>query len=214
MSTPDNTETTTTRAEGGSRTYGAVVGGLVLVVVGALWLLHVTEVIDLDFAILAPAILAVIGLALIIGSFDGAHTGLVVAGVFVTIFTLALAVAPAGAFRGGIGERDVMVGRQADLEDRYDLGLGEMTLDLSQLELTSSEEVAVSVGAGEITVILPESLEVQIDATAWAGQIDLLGETAEGLAVSLDHTSDGFEGAAVTLTLDINLAAGDIRVER
>jgi predicted membrane protein len=214
VSTPDTTSTTVTTPGPSRHTYGAVVAGIVLVVVGALWLLHATDVIELDFGILVPAILAVIGIALIIGSFDGAHTGLVIAGVFLTILTLALAVAPAGAFRGGVGERNIMVGQQSELADRYDLGLGEMSLDLSELDLTSSAEIAVSVGAGQINIILPEDLEVDIDASAWAGQIDLLGERAEGLSVTLDYTSDGFDTAPVTLTLDVNVAAGDIKVER
>jgi predicted membrane protein len=190
------------------------VAGLLLVVVGVLWLLDVMGTIELRIAVLIPAVLAVVGLALIIGSFDGPHTGLVIAGVFLTIATLGLAVAPIGSFRGGIGERNFVVTDEAELEERYDLGLGEMNLDLSGLELTSSTSVAASVGAGEITVTLPGDLSVQVEATAGAGEISVLGEHTEGVSIDIAFEDDDFSTADVTLTLDVTIGAGEITVRR
>jgi predicted membrane protein len=194
------------------RPYAAVVTGALLVVAGVLWLLDATDVIDLDLAIVLPAILSVIGIALIIGAFDGPHNGLIVAGVFLSLAVLAVAAAPENAFHGGIGERDITISNEALLADRYDVGVGKLTLDLSDLALTESTEVAATVGAGDMMIILPADLPVSIDAAAGAGQIDLLGETTEGISVSKTYTSDEFDTAAVTLTLDLDVAAGNIEV--
>jgi predicted membrane protein len=191
-----------------------VVAGLLLVAVGLLWFLDVLDVIELRFALVVPAVLAVIGLALIIGAFDGPHTGLVIAGVFVTIATLALAVVPDGVFSGGVGERNIVVADQSELKERYDLGLGEMNLDLSDLDLTSSATIAASVGAGQLRITLPPDVPVAIEARVGAGEIDLLGEGADGISVDLDHTSDGFDTAPITLTLELSVATGNIKVER
>jgi predicted membrane protein len=191
-----------------------VVTGALLVVVGGLWLLDATDVVDLRVAIVLPAVLAVIGLALIVGAFDGPHPGLVVAGVFVSLAVLAVAAAPPDAFHGGIGERSIRVTDQADLAARYDVGLGELSLDLSDLDMTESAEIEATVGAGELTIMLPQDLAVDISASAGAGQVDLFGEVNEGLSVTDTYTSHGFESATVTLTLDLDVAAGNIEVDR
>lgn len=212
--TPDQALQTAPPTKPSSRTYGPVVAGLLLVAVGLLWFLDVLDVIELRFALVVPAVLAVIGLALIIGAFDGPHTGLVIAGVFVTIATLALAVVPDGVFSGGVGERNIVVADQSELKERYDLGLGEMNLDLSDLDLTSSASIAASVGAGQLRITLPPDIPVAIEARVGAGEIDLLGEGADGISVDLDHKSDGFDTAPITLTLDLSVATGEIKVER
>jgi len=191
-----------------------VVTGALLVVVGGLWLLDATDVVDLRVAIVLPAVLAVIGLALIVGAFDGPHPGLAVAGVFVSLAVLAVAAAPPDAFHGGIGERTIRVTDQADLLARYDVGLGELRIDLSELDLTESAEMEATVGAGDLTITLPPDLAVDINASAGAGQVDLFGEVNEGLSVTNTYTSDGFESATVTLTLDLDVAAGNIEVDR
>ncbi len=192
--------------------YGTVVTGALLVVIGALWLLDVADVLELRAAIVLPAILSVIGLALILGARGGPHPGLVVAGVFVTIAMVAAAVAPTNAFHGGIGPRQFTVTEQSGLAPRYDVGVGDLRVDMSGLVMTESATVGITVGAGEMTVVLPPGVAVEIDASAGAGQIDLLGGRSEGLSVNRTYRSVGFEDAAVTLTLDLDVAAGKIEV--
>jgi predicted membrane protein len=194
--------------------YGAIVTGALLMIVGGLWLLDVTDVIELEAAMVLPVALGVIGLALIIGSFDGPHVGLIVAGVFVTIAVMAVAAIPPDAFNGGIGERNIRITNQANLAEQYNVGLGELTLDLSDLSMTESAEIAATVGAGDLTIMLPPEIPVDIDAAAGAGEIDLFGEIDNGISVSDTYTSDGFDSADVRLTLELDVAAGNIKVER
>jgi len=205
-------ETIPQRGSGGP--YGAIVIGALLVVVGGLWLLDIAGVIALEAAIVLPAVLAVIGLGLIFGAWNGPHPGLVVAGVFVTIAVLAVAAAPPDAFHGGIGERSIIVTDQADLDSTYDVGVGGLRLDLSELTMTESADVDVTIGAGDMTIVLPPVVPVDVSASVGAGQIDLLGEVSEGLSVSRTYTSEGFEDADVKLTLDLDIAAGNMEVER
>ena len=198
----------------GSGPYGSIVIGALLVVVGGLWLLDVVGAVALEAAIVLPAVLAVIGLGLIFGAWNGPHPGLVVAGVFVTIAVLAVATAPPNAFRSGIGDRSILVTDQADLAATYDVGVGGLTLDLSELTMTESAAVDVTIGAGDLTVVLPSDVPVDVSASVGAGQIDLLGEVSEGLSVSRTYTSEGFGAADVKLTLDLDIAAGNMEVER
>jgi predicted membrane protein len=121
-------------------------------------------------------------------------------------------VAPTDAFHGGIGERNLRVTDQTELTPRYDVGVGELNLDLSDLTLTESAEIRATVGAGDMTITLPPDVLVDIEASAGAGEIDLLGQTIDGISVSKSYTSDGFESAEVTLILDLSVAAGSIEV--
>lgn len=196
------------------RAYGSIVLGLVLVIAGAMWLLDAIDVVDLRAAIVLPVLLAIVGLALIVGAFDGPHSGLVVFGVFLTVAVVAAAVTPPNAFHGGIGERRHRVAEQSALAPSYDVGVGTLSLDLSGLTLTESTSVDVTVGAGEMLIELPADLPVSIDASVGAGEIDLLGERADGLSVTRSFTSPDFDTAEVTLTLDLDVAAGNIEVTR
>jgi predicted membrane protein len=191
-----------------------MVAGALLVVVGSLWLLDIAGLITLRAALVLPAVLAVIGLALIVGSFDGPHPGLVVAGVFVTIATLAVAVAPPDAFHGGIGQRNIRITDATTLAPAYDVGVGELRLDMSDVELTEPTELDLTVGAGDVTLTLPADLAVDIEASAGAGRVDLFGQASDGISVTRTYTSEDFETADVTLTVDIDVAAGNIEVEQ
>lgn len=211
----DERSTTSDAAPGPpNRPYGSIVLGLVLVAAGILWLLDALDVFDLRAALVLPILLALVGLALVIGSFDGPHSGLVVFGVFLTVAVALAAVFPPNAFTGGIGERTYRVASQEDLEPSYNVGMGTLTLDLSDLSLTESISVDVTVGAGELLIRLPADVPVAIDASTGAGGVNLVGEQTDGLSVKREYRSPDYETAEVRLTLDLNVAAGEIEVTR
>src|SRR5690606_7865393 len=85
--------------------YTTWVVGTFLVLVGLLWLLDVTGVSTLRLAVLLPVLLALVGLALVLGAWNGSHGGLVVVGVLLTLTVLTMALTPVDAFRGGVGKR-------------------------------------------------------------------------------------------------------------
>ncbi len=207
------TTTTTTEVEP-SRfpSYGTIVTGIVLVALGIVWLLHSADLISVRLSMVIPLALAVVGLALMVGSFRGHHPGLITLGVFLTVATVLVAFLPTG-FRGGVGDREVTVNEMTQLEERYDLALGKLALDLSGLEMTESATVAISVGAGEVQVRLPD-VPFRVEASVAAGEIIVEGEDSDGLLPNLDYTSPGFDTAPVTLTLNINVGAGKIEVRR
>jgi Cell wall-active antibiotics response 4TMS YvqF len=196
------------------RVYGAVVSGALIALVGALLLLDALDLIDLRASMILPAVLTLIGLALIVGSFNGPHPGMITAGVFVTLGVLAMAATPPEAFSGGVGGQEVRVTDEAALETSYEVGVGELTLDLSDLLLATSKTVEVNVGMGNLTITLPPDLAVDITALASAGRVELLGENGNGVSVTRTYVSEGFESADVTLTLDLEVAAGNIEVDR
>ncbi|MFP3913864.1 MAG: LiaF domain-containing protein [Actinomycetota bacterium] len=215
VDTVERAETEAPQTPPGRRSYGTWVTGIILVLVGALWMLDVAGVIDLRAAVILPAALTILGLALIVGAWDGPHAGLVVLGVFLTLAVVAAAAAPPNAFRGGIGERSFVVDDQGDLAARYDVGIGGLRLDMRDLVLTESAAVDVTVGAGEMTLLLPDDLEVSVDASVGAGGITLPdGERIDGVSVTRTYTSEGYDTAEATLSFELDVAAGEIEVRR
>lgn len=196
------------------RHFGSVVLGAVLVGVGSLWFLDALDVISIRAAVVLPAMLAIIGLALIVGSFDGEHSGLVVFGVFLTVAVIISAVAPLDAFGGGVGERQFRAETAADLTTDYRLGVGDMKLDFSDLELTEPAAIRASLGAGTMQVDLPEDLPVRIEARSGAGEVTIFSEKSDGLSVSRTYESPGFDSAEPGLVLDLEVATGEIEVDR
>jgi hypothetical protein len=206
---------TVDRVESGRTTsgFGQVVAGLVLFALGTLWLLDLIGVLAVEAEVVIPSLLVAVGVALVLGARSGPHGWLITVGVLLTVATLFSAVAPTEALRGGIGERMHDVASVGDLESQYDLGIGEFTLDLRDLSLETGRAVVVAVGAGGLTVLVPEDLEVRIDATVSAGEIDLFDERADGLSVERSYESPGYdvEGG---LLLDLSVGAGRIEVAR
>jgi predicted membrane protein len=157
--------------------------------------------------------LAVIGLGLIVGAANGPHSGLIVAGVFLSLAVVAAAAVPA-PFAGGMGDRRFVVAEQSQLQSTYQVGFGNLVLDLNELDLSQAETVSVSVGAGELSIMLPDEIPVHINATSGAGEINLLGQRTDGVAVSREYQSDGYSASEIRLNLDLNVGAGSIEVKR
>lgn len=194
--------------------WASMTAGVVLILLGAAWLLNLTDVIDLRAAFVLPAMLALVGLALVVGSLRGPHPGLIVLGTFLTIATGFAAVAPPEAFRGGLGERLHTVANAAELESRYELGLGDLEIDLSSLELDDQRHVTVALGAGNLNVTLPRDLPVLVSAETGAGEIVMLGEKVDGVAVEQTYRSPGYNGADARLHIEIEVGAGSIEVDQ
>jgi hypothetical protein len=188
--------------------------GSIFIVLGGLWILDLAGVLDIRATVVLPAVLMVIGIGLIVGAGDGPHSGLVVTGVLVTIAVIIAAAVPLTPFSGGVGDRTFRVTEQSQLEATYRVGVGNLVLDLSDLRLSDEAAVSVAVGAGELTVLLPAEVPVDIEATSGAGEVDLLGERADGVGVTREYQSDGYATALVRLSLNLDVGAGAIEVTR
>ncbi len=188
--------------------------GIVLVLLGAAWLLSITDVIELRAAYVLPALLGVVGLIIAIGSLRRPQPGLIVLGTVLTVATGFAAVAPPEALRGGMGERAYAPTTAAELQSRYELGLGDLTVDLSDLELDEHRRVKVAIGAGNLNITVPEDLPLLITAETGAGEIVLFGEQDDGVGVERTYRSPDYNGAEARLHIEVDVGAGAIEVER
>lgn len=111
----------------------------------------------------------------------------------------------------GVGERRIAPVSAGDLRGRYELGVGELTLDLREVDLPLGEtRLDARVDAGRIRVLVPEGVALRANVDARLGEIRLLGRRVEGWEVREQLGETGLR----VLVLDADVGIGEIRVER
>src|SRR5690606_3081567 len=117
-----------------------------------------------------PSALIIIGLGVLVGGRSPAARGLVGLGIGVAVVAVLTALFPAApSFTAG--DRTWTVTELGDLEDSYELGAGELTVDLRDLQLPpGTTDLALHVGAGQLTVRVPADATVVVDAQVGLGE--------------------------------------------
>ena len=163
-----------------------------------------------------PALaLAVIGLVLLVGAFVGRPGGLVLLGLVASVALLVTAVVdPAYTGPRDLSVRPTSV---ATLDDGYHVPAGDIEVDLRGISDPSSldgRSLEVSVGAGEVLVIVPRTVRVEYDAAVdFGGQVDAGGRSTGGWSPQLSGEIGPADPEA-TLTLDLAADFGHLRLVR
>jgi Cell wall-active antibiotics response 4TMS YvqF len=111
----------------------------------------------------------------------------------------------------GIGEQEHVPTTMAELSPTYELGIGGLRLDLSQLRLPVGDtRLDAQVDVGDLTVIVPADVALELDARVKAGTIRLFGEESDGWEVERRLRETGER----VLALDADVGAGSVRIER
>ena len=189
--------------------------GVLLAAAGLLGLLAVLDVYEVEVAVAFAAGVAIVGAAVAVGATTGKRVGgLVVLGL-VLLAGFGVAAATPVSFSSGVGERLERPVGVAELEDSYELGIGELTIDLSSVELPAgTTKIDVRLGIGEVVVTVPADVALEIDARAGAGEVDVLGDRDEGTPAHERVTVAGATTDAPVLKLDADVAVGSLQVRR
>lgn len=116
------------------------------------------------------------------------------------------------------GDMDSTPTDVATAEAGYSLGAGEAQIDLTELPLSGPViEVPVNVGAGEVTIVLPEDGAYTAEISVGAGEVVWLGDTVTS-GIQGDQGTELYEsdavrdGATPDLALDITVGFGTVTV--
>ena len=94
-------------------------------------------------------------------------------------------------------------------------GVGNATYDLGAIDFTGAAVTSsLSIGAGEIIVIVPRDVDVTVAANVGVGQADLFGQSSGGPGVQrtvTDLGGDGRGGGTLGLTLDAGVGHLEVR---
>ena len=113
---------------------------------------------------------------------------------------------------GGVGDREYRPASATDLQDRYELGLGELVLDLRETDLPSGDvPLELDLGMGEARVLVPEDVCVATSADVGMGNVHLFGRDNGGVDVDFEDNPDA-AGDSPRVVLDAEIGVGELRV--
>ena len=161
---------------------------------------------------LVPALVIVAGAAIAAGAFLKPVRWLVLPALALGL--AAGGVAAAGIdLDGGIGHREYRPGSTVDVRDRYKLGIGELVVDLRNVDLPRGDlPLELDVGIGEARLIVPEDVCVATEAQIGMGNVSLFGIDNGGVDVDFEDTPEA-KPTVTRVQLDGDVGVGELRVQ-
>lgn len=196
---------------------GRVTVGVTLVVLGVLAGLDRAGALELTARDTVAVALLVIGSGLVVGTWYGRARWLAIPGALLLLPGLVVSSAvheldvPLDA---GVGQRSFGTTAVAELEPLYELGIGELQLDLGDLDLQGGEAATTArVGLGQIRVVVPDDVTVSVTYEVTGGEVELFGNDVQGARVERTEVFDGQPGGG-ELDLTVEVGFGQIEVVR
>ncbi len=190
---------------------GGAVGTLALLVPGAV-----------GPAAAPAAALAVVGVGLVIGAFRHSGRWLLPFAVVLAVATWLVSALPWADLRGGVGTIADAPRSAAAVAPEYRRGVGDVALDLSELDLRTppgapetTVRTAARVGIGSITVTVPRNADVVVRGSSGLGDVTVAGQSRSGSGASLTVVDNGPDGpGGGRIELDADAALGTVTVGR
>ncbi|WP_040338499.1 PspC domain-containing protein [Candidatus Blastococcus massiliensis] len=199
---------------------GVTIAGL-LIVLGSLALIARFSDWDIHPTAYIGGALLVVGAGLVAAAFTGGRTargGLIALGAVLSLALMASAAVPWDEVDGGIGDRTFAPTSPAEVRDHYDGGVGNMTVDLSEIDVSDLDEpirTSVGQGLGDVEIILPRDADVRVSVDSGLGDVRLFGR--KGLT---EGTFDGSGSGSwvgddeAEIYLDVDAGIGNVEVNR
>ncbi len=185
------------------------VGALAL---GALGLVEASGVTVVDGAYAALAV-GVVGVMLVVGSVYGRPGGLILLGVVACVVLAAVTVAEPRFD----GERNLEIApTSADqLDAAYSVPAGRIAVDLREIDDVRSldgRNLDLSANAGELLVIIPDGLTVDLDADiAFGGAVDWPDGTRGGWDFGMERRIGDAQDPTITVDADLDFGHIELR---
>jgi phage shock protein PspC (stress-responsive transcriptional regulator) len=123
-----------------------------------------------------------------------------------------LASGGGAAWQSGVGDRLYRPEATAVGHRGYHLGVGQLTVDLSNVSSSRLTDVNAHVGVGKLTVVVPAGLPVRVHGSASAGDVVIFGDHQRGTRVREDVTAGA--PAVMPVRIDATVGMGEVDVQR
>ncbi|MFI6596443.1 PspC domain-containing protein [Nonomuraea sp. NPDC050536] len=196
---------------------GAITFLLALIVGGIVVAVQAKSASGVQPTLVGGAVLITIGAGLLVAAWWGRGAGLVATGT-----TVALVIG-IGLMFGGlprtVGDSMWTPRSMAETSRLFDVGVGDGRLDLTELAVGPGALATVnaSVSIGELTVIVPPDMRVEVHASNRVGDIKVDQSLRGGVKVKFDKTLEPEttpKGAVSTIVLNLKGGVGDMEVRR
>ena len=171
--------------------------GLVLLVAGALWLLSVTDVLDLPYGVTIGVLLILVGV--VIALTPGRHGLLTLVGILLVLGGIPALFVESDLWDEGIGDA-VETPRTEDDLVPFEHGIGQLTVDLTSPGLPLDGQRVEARSGSATSSCSSRRTSTSPSTLVSAGNVEALGETENGFDVDLIGISStsGTQGSTST----------------
>jgi phage shock protein PspC (stress-responsive transcriptional regulator) len=189
--------------------------GALLAASGVFGLLAVLGVYDVYLDVALAAGVAIIGAAIAAGAMTHRRVGgLIFLGLILLAAFGVAAVTPVSV-SSGVGEKRERPATLTELQSRYELGIGELNLDLGAVALQSgTTPVNANVGVGHVLITVPDGVALEIDAQAGVGEVNIFGARDDGFDAHRSVSVAGSTPDAPVLDIEADVGIGNVEVVR
>ena len=155
----------------------------------------------------AAVALTVVAGGLLVGAFVGRARWLIFVGIFMLPILLVTSLWST-IFNWTAGDYTYSPANVSEVDSVYELGAGQLTIDLTGLsaaELAEVGTIKASLGAGEMKIFVPVGVGVLLDASVGLGDIDVPGPDQEGIGPSMSRQ---FGPSPIVLFIDAEVGVG------
>jgi phage shock protein PspC (stress-responsive transcriptional regulator) len=153
------------------------------------------------------------GLVLVATAFVGGTRWLIVPALAL-VLPLGVVAAADLDLDGGVGQRDYRPATMSELRDHYEVGIGDLDVNLTDLDLPAGRTALdIDVGLGEAVVWVPAEACVTSDVEIGVGAADIFDRDNDGVDVSFASAATPPAGRPV-LHIDADIGAGVLEVVR
>jgi hypothetical protein len=156
----------------------------------------------------------VTGLTLVATAFLGGARWLIVPAL---VLALPLAVVAAGDIdiRGGIGDRSYSPHQAADVQAKYELGMGRLDLNLRDAQLPAgTTNVKLNLGVGQARVLVADDVCVTTSADIGVGAANVFDRNNGGVDVAYADSPRSADPTRPVLHIDAKVGAGELDVSK
>ena len=161
--------------------------------------------------------LLVVGLGLVAAAFAPGRTargGLIALGI---VLSLALTIAASEPWEGeSVGDRTYHPGTAAAVQDVYRGDVGDLTLDLTRIEMGDGEQIRTRIdqGVGDVRIQVPADADVDLTIETGLGSVDVFGQGAGDGYFPGRGAGDWVDDGEAEIILMVHGAVGDVEVSR
>ena len=113
---------------------------------------------------------------------------------------------------GGVGDREYRPASVTDLRERYELGMGELRIDLRDTELPAGDTpLEIDLGSGSGALIVPDDVCVATTPTSGVGAVTAFDTDNGGVDVDFQDSRDAPPETS-RLVVDADLGVGELLV--
>ena len=199
---------------------GRLTMAVMLIVLSSMALVELVDLVHFEPYAYAGAAMTVVAVGLLIGAWVGRAYWLIIIGLLITPVLFFSSLLPRVA-EWSVGDPRYVPTSAEEISESYDLGVGQLTVDLTGLSAEEFSEVGAieaSVGMGQLVVRLPSDVGATVKAEVGVGAVS--GGQAFGSSVVRMYEYSGVDVDQVftvgsepyDLLLDLEVGMGEISI--